>query len=166
MSRLSLSALVNGEDLDRKAIGRLLAAMQEQSKPVKPAGLGVLGREHIIRRFEALGCEMATFNYVRKTDVTDGLPWVLETAFGWCEKADRRRLIIGVNWSPGIVNPFRELGTFGQSMDSILEHCRVGREEPVILLVHVARPRVEYSDRGKSAVVVEGDAVEEDVYEG
>jgi len=154
-ARMNLSAFVNGHDLNREAVVRLLKAMQAHSKPVKPNLLGTIGRDHLVRRFEALGCEMTTFNYVRKADVTDGLPWVLETAFGWCEKAERRRLVIGVNWSPGIVNPFRELGSFGVSLDSILEQQRVGRAEPVVFVLHVARPRIDFSDRGKSAVIVE-----------
>ena len=42
-------------------------------------------------------------------------PFVIETAFGWLgDKAeDERRLVTGVNWSPGIRNPFRSLGAFG-----------------------------------------------------
>ena len=67
-----------------------------------------------------------------------------------------RRLITGVNWSPGILNPFRELGAFGTSMDAILEQQMAGPSEPVALLLHLVCPRVEYADRGKSAVVIEG----------
>ena len=67
---------------------------------------------------------------------------------------DERRLVTGVNWSPGIINPFRQLGSYGESLDSILQQQRVGRDEPVIFVLHVACPRVEYLDRGKSAVVV------------
>ncbi len=61
----------------------------------------------------------------------------------------------GVNWTPGIINPFRELGQFGQSLDTILSQQKVDRGEPVILVLHMACPRVEYLDRGKSSVVVE-----------
>ena len=66
----------------------------------------------------------------------------------------RRRDIIGVNWSPGITNPFRVLGGYGQSLDSVLERQRVGRDEPVIIVLHVSCPRVDYLDRGKSSVAV------------
>ena len=59
-----------------------------------------------------------------------------------------------MNWSPGIVNPFRKLGKFGSSLDSILQKQRAGADEPVALVLHIACPRVEYTDRGKSAVVV------------
>ena len=63
---------------------------------------------------------MESFDYRRVMQVEDGVPWVVETAFAWCPKATERRLVTGVNWSPGIVNPFRELGEFGTSLDTIL----------------------------------------------
>ena len=65
------------------------------------------------------------------------------------------RTITGVNWSPGIINPFRELGHYGRSLDTILSQQRADRDEPVILVLHMACPRVEYLDRGKSSVVIE-----------
>ena len=100
----------------------------------------------------AVGVDMKALDLV--TDTDDGIPWVIETAFGWCPDGKARRLITGVNWSPGIINPFRELGHFGQSLDTILGNQRANRDEPVILVLHMACPRVEYTDRGKSAVVV------------
>jgi hypothetical protein len=98
---------------------------------------------------------MESFDYRKVTDTTDGVPWVVETAFGWCPEGESRRLVTGVNWSPGIINPFRELGHFGQSLDTILSQQGADRDEPVILVLHMACPRVEYTDRGKSSVVVE-----------
>ena len=85
------------------------------------------------------------------------------TGLGAVDRGDRLRLVSegGVqaagdrlNWSPGIINPFRELGSFGRSLDTILAQQRAGRDEPVILALHMVCPRVEYTDRGKSAVVV------------
>jgi DNA topoisomerase VI subunit B len=155
LARDPLTALVNGNDLDRGAITRLLDAMKANSRPVKPALLGTIGREHFRKRLEGFGCEMESFNYKRVMDTTDGIPWVVETAFGWWPKSTiGRYLVTGVNWSPGIINPFRELGRFGQSLDTILSQQRADRNEPVILVLHISCPRVEYTDRGKSAVVV------------
>ena len=68
----------------------------------------------------------------------------------------REKLISGVNWSAGIDNLFRKLGKFGQSMDTVLANARAGADEPVIMLMHMSCPRVAYSDRGKSAVILEG----------
>ena len=134
-------------------------------QPVKPQDLGVIGEEHFRRRFEAANCDMETFDYGKDLDNSDGLPVVAEFAFacrgGFDAKVDpddadrRRRLITGVNWSPGIVNPFRQLGPCGESLGSLLTAQRAGAYEPVIAVLHVAQPRVQYLDRGKSAVVTE-----------
>jgi DNA topoisomerase VI subunit B len=154
LARAPLSALVNGNGLDHHQVERLLATMKAHSKPVKPKTLGVIGREHFHRRFAAAGCEMESFDYKRVMDVTDDIPWMVETAFGWCPEAKARRLVTGVNWSPGIINPFRELGHFGTSLDTVLTRQRAAANEPVIMVLHMTCPRVEYTDRGKSAVVV------------
>jgi hypothetical protein len=63
-----------------------------------------------------------------------------------------------VNWSPGINNPFRQLGRSGESLDAILAEARANTSQPVIAVLHLVCPRVAYTDRGKSAIVVDGDA--------
>jgi DNA topoisomerase VI subunit B len=166
LARAPLSALIRGQDLDGPAIAGLLDTMQAESKAVKPDQLGVLGRAHVAARFEAFGGDMATFKYQCARGTSDGLPYVVETAFVWCpppaavQDSDApagRRFVVGVNWSPGIINPFRSLGSVGQSLDALLAEQRVGRSEPTILLIHLAMPRVEYTDRGKSSIVVAQD---------
>ena len=130
-------------------------AMQANSAPVKPDALGIIGETHFRERVEQAGCDMETFAYKRAVGTTDGLPWIIETAFGcMLNESASRRLVSGVNWSPGIINPFRQIGKCGASLDTILSQQRVGASEPVVLILHMACPRVEYTDRGKSAVVV------------
>jgi hypothetical protein len=75
-----------------------------------------------------------------------------------CRKGtDRRRIITGVNWSGSVgSNPFRNLGSGGESLDSILAQQRAGRDEPIVTVLHLACPRVEYLDRGKSSIVIPG----------
>ena len=142
------------DGLDLGKVELLLRSMWAHSTPPKPEQLGIIGRDHLAAKFEAEGCELGSFDYKRVTGVDDdGLPWVIEAAFGWCPDASQRRLVTGVNWSPGIVNPFRVLGRFGMSLDTILSQQRVDQSEPVILFLHAARPGVEYLDRGKSTVV-------------
>lgn len=158
LARMNLSALVDGERLDHEVVASLLKAMKTHSKPVKPAALGVIGKDHIAKRFEEMGCEMESFEYKKVLEMDDDdLPMVIETAFGWrgdeCE--DRRRIIAGVNWSPGIVNPFRTLGSScGDGLAALLEKQYAGGHEPIVFLLHCACPRVQYTDRGKSAVVM------------
>jgi DNA topoisomerase VI subunit B len=160
LARANLSALRNGSGLDRELTAKLLKAMKDVARPVKAKSLGIIGREHIRTRFAELGCEMESFEYRKQVGIEDALPFVLEIAFAWrgeTANSDQRerRIITGVNWSPGIVNPFRELGATGQSLDSILEQQRSGRDEPIVYLLHWASPRVQYTDRGKSAVALE-----------
>ncbi|MFH1921699.1 MAG: hypothetical protein ABIP48_17685 [Planctomycetota bacterium] len=133
---------------------KLLGAMKEHTKPVSPTHLGVIGKEHLAARFERIGADMETFQYRKKQGLFDGVPWVLEAAFAWCPNAEERRIVTGINWSPCIGNPFRSLGPFGESLDSILEDQRAGADEPVVLVLHLAYPRVEFADRGKSALVL------------
>jgi hypothetical protein len=156
LGRTNLSNLVRDGAVDVEAVKRLLEAMRHHSKPIKPVNLGIIGEQHLAARLGRYGCQMDTFRYRRTKGETDGLPWVVETAFGYAPDQEERRLVTGVNWSPGIVNPFRVLGAVGRSLDSLLECQRAGDDEPIVLVLHVACPYVEYTDRGKSAVVIAG----------
>jgi len=156
LARHNLSAFISGSALDRKRIAGLLESMKRHSKNVKPNALGVIGKEHLISRMKEMGVEMESFQYDRQFGQCDGIPWVIETAFGWLPSEHRRIFVSGVNWSPGIVNPFRELGRLGYGLDSTLQDLRVGVNEPVIVFAHMACARVQYTDRGKSAVLMEG----------
>ena len=153
LARAPLSALISGNGFVRPRVKDLLAAMKASSVPVKPVMLGTIGKEHFRQRLAAAGCEMESFEYRHVMEIEDDIPWIIETAFAWCPKAKQRRLITGVNWSPGILNPFRELAE-GTSLDTILTRARCDTDDPVILVIHIACPRVEYTDRGKSALVL------------
>jgi DNA topoisomerase VI subunit B len=155
MARTKLSELAPSGGLDSPRIEQLIQAMRSRSRPVKPVSLGAIGREHLETRLAAIGCEMESFQYRKATGVSKGVPWIVEAAFAWRPGGHARRLITGVNWSPGILNPFRELGAFGESLDSLLQRQRAGHEEPVVLVLHMACPRVAFADRGKSSVIVE-----------
>jgi hypothetical protein len=74
-----------------------------------------------------------------------------------------RRIVTGVNWSVGINDPFRRLGPYGESLDAYLQQQRAGRAEPIVVVVHLASPRIAYTDRGKSAVALHGEIDEPEV---
>jgi hypothetical protein len=143
-------------------IAKLLAALKKHTKPVPPAELGIIGKEHFYRLIEAAGGDLKTFTYNRKLGETGGVPRVIEFAFGihrdglTAGRGPSRKDIIGVNWSPGINNPFRQLGRNGVGYDAILAEVRANTSQPVIAVLHVTCPRIAYTDRGKSAIVVEG----------
>ena len=149
-------------------IARLLAALQKHSKPVRPGRLGVIGKGHLYRLMEAAGGDPKTFTYNRRDGETNGVPRVVEFAFGIqrdgltaAGHTPHRKIITGVNWSPGINNPFRQLGRSGEGLDGILAEVRANTSQPVIAVLHLVCPRVAYTDRGKSAIVVEGDVKED-----
>jgi hypothetical protein len=149
-------------------IAKLRAALKKHTKPVHPQRLGVIGREHFHYMMESAGGDPKTFTYQRTFGETDGIPRVVEFAFGihraglTAGAAPARRLIAGVNFSPGINNPFRQLGRGGENLEAILANVRANTSEPIIAVLHLACPRVQYTDRGKSAIVVEGDPEDHD----
>lgn len=170
LKRAKLSELVAGDRLDVGRIAKLLDAMQEATKPVSPARLGIIGEEHLKARLLSMGVKEESFRYTRR-QAKDGLPWVFECAFGWLggsrgldgyEDEDddygysARKIFAGVNWSATIKNPFRSFGDTGEGLETVLAQMRVTRGEPVAQVLHLAHPRVEYTDRGKSALVIGG----------
>jgi hypothetical protein len=161
-SRVTLPEFFGTNGIERRRIRTLLTNMQKQTRPVEPKHLGIIGENHLRARFDAAGAEARTFRYSRQ--FVDGeLPQVVEIAFGYCSTRKRRQIVAGVNWSPGIVNPFRILGAYGQSLDTFLAEQRAGNDaEPISLVIHMACPRVDYTDRGKSALVISGEMSRED----
>jgi DNA topoisomerase VI subunit B len=155
-ARVSLAEFAsNGFDLDRDATDRLLAAMQKHTRPPKAKDLGVIGREHLLARFLAYGAHADTFKYKAVIgDTENGLPVVIETAFGWCPNGFERRVVTGVNFSVALGNPFRSFGQTGEGLENLLAQQRAGRGEPIIFVLHLASPRVEFADRGKTALVI------------
>jgi DNA topoisomerase VI subunit A len=144
-SRTTLATLFN-EGHNRAGVTALLLTLKAETKPVQPADLGIIGREHLERVCADAGGNIETFNYSKTTGTTDGLPWVIEAAFAYCPAADRSRLITGSNWSPGIHNPFRHL-------DKVLEQQRTSGYGTVAV-VHLACPVLAFTDRGKSTLAL------------
>lgn len=140
-----LSDLVCGQDVNMPSVTRLLEAMQKASRPVQPKRLGLIGRDHLAQHFQSLGATKG-FKYERKAFIDDEfLPVVVEIAFAVKPDASQiARRIIGLNWSPVFKIPS---GAIGEAISS----CRVEAADPVVLMVHVARPRFAFTDHGKGA---------------
>ena len=152
--RMSLKEFYGDGDSGR--LSQLLDAMRENSRPIKPRDLGVIGRDHLLAKFQALSVAPESFDYRRVELEHEGLPYVLESAFGFCpDGPNARRIITGLNWSVVIgADPFRRLGPGGRSLDGMLTKQRAGRHEPIVAFLHMACPRIDYLDRGKSSVIV------------
>ncbi|MFZ4539887.1 hypothetical protein [Propionivibrio sp.] len=158
LSRVALSTLETPDGLDHLVIELMLYAMQQNSKPVPAKLLGEIGRAHFEAKFAASGCNMESFSYKRIYGEREEQPWVIEAAFGYGRGIESRIMVTGVNWSPGLLNPFRDLA--GVSLDTVLTRQRVDHEQPVMFAMHIACPQVSYLDRGKSSLVIEPDQAE------
>jgi hypothetical protein len=170
LKRVRLEALVAGGQLDSDRVAALLASMRRHTRPVAARLLGVIGEGHLKARLLGMGVKPESFSYCKKLDdakrkksaessdekASEDLPGVLESAFGWLGKdaADERRIYAAVNWSAALSHPFRQFGTTGEGLERQLAELRATRDEPVVFVLHLAQPRVDYTDRGKSAVVV------------
>jgi DNA topoisomerase VI subunit B len=157
MARSDLAGLFGADGAPRPdVIGGLLTACKKHSRPVKPKLLGLIGADHLLACFEAVGVAKESFQYRKAVGEIDGLPWVVETAFGYCPHGiDRRRIIAGVNFSVGIGNPFRSFrGYGGEGLEAQLNQLRASPNEPIVCIVHYTCPRVDYTDRGKTALVM------------
>ena len=157
-ARLSLAEFLgHGETIDHAGITRLLAAMQHHSRPAGTADLGTIGRDHLLARFTGCGVQPETFKYKRVAGIGEnGVPVVIETAFGWCPDDEP-----GAASSPGSTGQSRSAIRSGHSgaaakglLEALLNQQRTGRAEPIVVVAHLAAPRVEFSDRGKTALVL------------
>lgn len=173
MLRMRLSGLVTGDQLDHGRISQLLTAMQQHTRPVAPRRLGIIGVDHFKSRLIEMGITPESFRYVcklskskngpaakgSKASFSHELPWIIESAFGWFDGDTRadRRLFAGANWSMAIGNPFRSFGASGEGLEATLTDLKAGANEPIVFAVHLAQPRIEFTDRGKSALVIGDD---------
>lgn len=157
LTRVTLGELFQGGKPSPR-ISHLLTAMRHSTNRVKPADLGIIGGENFARRFGEFGADIETFEYKRIERLDDaGVPTVIEAAFAYCPKHGRRLLLTGINWSPGIVNPFRQLGAGGEGLERVLTGQRAESTDPIIVAVHLASPVITYLDRGKSAIALRGE---------
>jgi DNA topoisomerase VI subunit B len=169
-SHVSLSRFFGVDRVNLEGITKLLASMKEQSKPVAAKHLGIIGADHFKTHFEGSGGNLKTFKYTRRAGVTDeGIPYLIEGAFGLHRSAleqgqwaDRRKIICGANWSPGITNPFRAFGRTGEGLETTLSKVKANAQQPVICAMHLASAYVQYADRGKSSIIVSGNVAQDD----
>jgi DNA topoisomerase VI subunit B len=161
LARVTVGEMFSSDGKPSPRINRLLAAMHMQTSAVKPVDLGVIGKQNLMNRFEALGADLDSFQYKRVFSRKAELPYVIEVAFAYVPaERDPRVLMTGINFSPAIVNPFRQLGRGGEGLERVLAGQRVEAKDPVIVAVHFTCPVVTYLDRGKSAVALKGEAAE------
>ncbi len=141
-----LADLVTGNAIDYVKCKRLLEAMQAESRAVKPEALGVIGEDHLAAQ---LGDADDSFRYRKSAGTTaDGLPFVVEAAFGVIALEGDRRIIQGLNFTcaSSVELPY--------SVQAALNETRADYEDPVTFILHVACPRLEFTDRAKTQITL------------
>jgi hypothetical protein len=168
-SHQSLAQFFGVEQVNRAGIDKLLAAMRKHTKPVAAKHLGVIGEDHLRKRFLAAGGNADTFKYQqRKGANSEGIPYIIEFAFGLHQSgltqgsSIPRKIITGANWSVGINNPFHAFGSTGEGLESTLAKVRANASSPVICALHLALAHIQYADRGKSSIILTDNAEQPD----
>lgn len=150
LSGAYLRDLVSGGDVHAGAVDALLAAMKDAARKIKPLALGALGEAHLSAHLVSHRFAQPGIVRYKKIDGDyNGLPFVVEVACGILRREYQgcgRDLVIGLNWSPALTRaPIRQLS-------EILGEQRVDSGDPVVVLIHLACPRLEFTDRGKSVL--------------
>ena len=141
--------------LDQERLERLLKAMQAESRAVKAAALGVIGKDHLLARLPSTELVKESFEYRKRVDDDPANPRIAETAFAFDDTAfDRRLLLIGLNNSAALseAGAFRELGVDG--LGGLLGKQYAHADAPIAFLLHLTGARLSFTDRGKSAVAL------------
>jgi DNA topoisomerase VI subunit B len=146
-SRSYLNEFEKDGDIDRESLKVLLENMKKECIAPKPNLLGIIGKEHFTSWMIGKGGAEHSIKYSKKTGIEGGLPYVLEIGFAVKEdNTARRTMITGLNWSPVIgSDPV-------STLQSAVQQARLDPDDAVIFLVHIARPRFEFTDRGKTKI--------------
>ena len=173
-SHQSLASFFGVDRVNRDGVAKLLGGDEaDYSKPVAPNISASSAPSISKQRFLAAGGTVDTFKYQCRKGVTDGIPYVVEFAFGlhqagldaasaWRADVSCARFVTGANWSAAIANPFRRFGSTGEGLESTLAKVRANATQPVICALHLASARLQFADRGKSSIILTDDAEQPD----
>ncbi len=146
--RATLDSFIIGRDIDREKLKTLFISMREESKPPKPKVLGVIGEDHFKHWLLNNNASEHTIKYKKSEGFDkDGLPFVLEVAFAVNKNDEAGRLLkVGLNWSPVIRS------SPDTSLNEAIQSMRLDSHDPIIVVIHMAKPRFNYMDRGKTKI--------------
>jgi DNA topoisomerase VI subunit B len=149
--RASLTDLLRDDALDEVPIATLLRAMQAEARPVKPTRLGVIGEANLRRRIEEWNGQAFRYAKAMGSD-GDGFPYVIEGAFAWMPRSEKRKLILGANFASSPSLSFSL--NLWQTAETLLEGRYAGAEEPICVFLHLVHPRLTFTDLGKTRVAL------------
>lgn len=143
MQRLGLSQIIADERQQE-----LYQAISSRSDAVQPKSLGKLGRNHVQARLSQVGCSEVKYKNAEGF-TSNGLPFVLEVAFGYCDRIDERRVITAVNGAPSVYEPCITM------VESQLERNYLESNWCCYFLVNLLQPSVCFTNRGKTELAID-----------
>lgn len=152
-----------------KLIFGLYESMKRNCNEPSPSILGKIGKKQMRDRLEQIYGTIpdANFKYKRVEGVhrekSFSVPYVLETAIAILDKEDLSLTIhAGMNHSPCLYNPFEgyssgwedEKGNKKEAsiMTGLLERYKIDSKQPVVMVVHLICPNIEYQSYGKGEI--------------
>lgn len=130
-------------------VEKLLSAMQQESKPVLPKSLGVIGKvnlANILTKNFGANPELTTYSKI-ESKAEQEIPYIVEVVLGYLEPNKSRKILCGLNFSP-------VLELFSNDIFWYLENCLIDKNSPVVIAIHIVCPKFSFTDRGKSKVVL------------
>lgn len=148
-------------------IKRLYESMRRHSGCPEASVLGRVGKQRIRERLTQLFGEPTHFRYKRVEEVYQGkefvVPYVLEVAMAVYKRGEiDRQIFAGINHSPCMANPFagwvlsrydKERGKREEfEIGEVMAKHGVDFHEPVVLVIHLICPNIEYQSYGKTRI--------------
>jgi DNA topoisomerase VI subunit B len=149
-----------------KLISKVYECMKNLSYEPSPDVLGKIGKKQLKNRIKQIYGEPLRFQYKKVKGIHregDSLtPYVLEVAMAIVENNIKRKIHTGINHSPCLDNPFE--GYYGTWTDrkgkdheasimrELLEKYKIDSQQPVVIIVHLICPNIEYESYGKGKI--------------
>lgn len=147
-------------------IHQLYKAMKRHSYEPSSDVLGEIGRKQIYNRIEQVYGRILRFKYKKFKGVYRGesfsTPYVLEVAIAIAENVQRLEVHTGINHSPCLGNPFEGyhvtwIDRKGREQEAtlisgLLEKYKIDHQQPVVLIIHLICPSIEYESYGKGRI--------------
>jgi hypothetical protein len=154
VNRLS-DLVINGE-LDESRVSSLLIAMKQQSRPVTPENMGVIGEKHFQR------CSTVAIKY-RCIKHKGPVPFVVEAAF--IEGDDDSKGLglacsFGCNFSPNFrgFDPFSDTEFTGNNdrwcygIHGLADSLHLNSDDDAELILHITHPAISFTDKAKKTI--------------
>jgi DNA topoisomerase VI subunit B len=147
LSGMTLDDIFEGDDGFVTAVTKsLLYAARANTRVVQPKRLGLICSEHMGKTLAAYGASGDFVHRYAEGFDGDGLPYLIEAAFG-VRKERSRKMVFALNNSIIFQVPTEHLFF-------TLNTCRVERDDPVVLLIACTCPKFNFTSQGKNSLVM------------